>query len=447
MTRPWSVFVIVSLHLLCVAISLGVNRHVWLKSRKTPVLRQYMLLQAMFLIWMIAKVLKTLSPSVELRWAFVVLQYAGSSFPGIMLFQFAWTYFRNKTLPFWVTALIWMPFLGFFGLVATNPLHHLVYRTFTLQASSFGPVFRIHSYLTWGLMGLGIVLCIFAWFRDNRRRNRIVVLLFSAAIAVPLAFNALYVTNLYPVVFGGKALFDYTPICAMVSLLLFAIAVFHWSMFDYGIFSIKDIFSRIPHCVLLLDRKGQICDMSRDPFTGDVFEWEEPMGREGFQPFETRLAPLLVRCQTFMSESALSEDQELIQLGERTFHLTLSAYGTRNGPFDLCLAILTDAENEKSRREVMSTMRREMSALESRLNRMRQAQVEYKAFEKTNAFARERLNRFEKDLSGLADWFEKEGAAAPMPGRSWRVRMKEGRTLLSAATAEAGMKPMQEDVR
>ena len=439
MSKSWTVFVIVSIHMVSICLSLVINRHIWLKTRKTPQLKQYMLLQAIFLIWMVAKVMKTLSPTVELRWAFVVLQYVGSSFPGVMLFHFSWTFFYSRAMPVWLAFLTWTPFVAYFVLVVTNPFHHLVYTTFLLEYSLRGPASQLHSYATWLLMGVGLLLCLIAWFRDTRLRSRSAVLLLSGAITIPMVFNALYITNLYPLVFGSKAIFDYTPICAMVSLLLFAIAIFQGTMFEYGIFPVDRVYASMPPCILIVGGDGEIRDMNRDLFTGEGLKWEEQPDREALKRFIPTLTPLLKRIGVFLAESDGTKVQESFLLGDKEYRLTLLRPDGKKGSSELCLAILSDNQHGLNLLRSVSAARRELAVLEFRLQQVRKAHAESKVLTKTNEVACERLERFEQDLSALADWFGREVAAVRDAGHSTHNRMKEGKALLRNAAVKAGL--------
>lgn len=69
-------------HILSVIILIAINFTIYLKAKKTPLLYQYLTVVSTLLIWLVAKIFKTVSPNEAIRWFFIVLQFLGNCFIG-----------------------------------------------------------------------------------------------------------------------------------------------------------------------------------------------------------------------------------------------------------------------------------------------------------------------------------------------------------------------------
>ncbi len=436
--EPWSIFILVASHMTCILLSVAINRHIWIRSRRTPQLTLYLILQGMLLVWMAAKIGKALSPTVELRWAFVALQYAGSSFVGIMQFHFGWVCLHERPLPKSLAIPIWTPFLLFYGMVLTNPMHHLVYAEFTLTASRFGPVFHWHSFLTWGFLGLGIAMWTAAWFRYARARIRWVSVLFSLAILIPMAFNIIYVTGLYAVIFGVKPLFDYTPLLTFISLAFFAHAIFQWSLLDYGKVPLDEVLGRLPQTIVVADAGGRLLDLNRDPVTGSLLAREIYPVLETLQPYETSLQPVLERLRDLTGRTAPAGPEaeaaiwheDIVNLAGKPFRMRHTiAHADRNGIVS-CLAVLEPIQPELDVKARHLALQAEISAMERRLDVLRQRHEETGQLTGRNREETDRLKAIEQGLSVLSDWLDREVTIAT-PYALWPQHLADGRERLS----------------
>lgn len=227
----YEIFVIEFWHIASLLLSLGVNYYIYLKARKTPVLFAYLLTQVMLAIWMISKICKTVSPTIELRWVFIVTQYFGVSFLGSVLLLFAILYAKGKMPKLWQIVLWTLPALASFLIVATNPLHHLFYSSFTFYKDTFGPLFYVTMAVSYGYIVLSIIMLskgFVTMFGTLRTRAN----LFVAGIMLPLLVNVFYALGLFRSLFDYRPLFDYTPIATDISLFTFALAALRYRFVD-----------------------------------------------------------------------------------------------------------------------------------------------------------------------------------------------------------------------
>jgi signal transduction histidine kinase len=257
------IFLIEAWHFLALLVILGVNSWFFRNGKKSRLLYRYLLLQAVPLLWVISKILKTIAPTVTLRWVFIVTQYLAVCALGPLFFYFAWHYVFNRDLKLKFRIILGTPSLIFFLIAATNPLHHLFYATYTFYRDTFGPVFYLLSGYTYLLTLAGIVLFLLGMFRLRRTELRGEFLLVAAAV-IPLIINAVYTYRL----FGFRQKFDYTPLFMTLSLAFFGIAAFRSRFLGVLPSAWKRLLLELEDPLILTDRKNRVCRVTKiDPHT------------------------------------------------------------------------------------------------------------------------------------------------------------------------------------
>jgi signal transduction histidine kinase len=252
-------YYLIALHIVSIFFLVAVNFAIWLRAKKIPLLYTYMSVQLILLLWMSAKILKTVSPNAQIKFLFVVIQYIGVGFVGVLFFRFACLYAMgrlpgNRT----VGLLCIVPSFSLLALI-TNPYHLLFYSRFEFWGDSFGPVFYVHQAYNYALLCAGIALCSRYFFRQfGPKRTQAV--LFSAAILVPLAANVIYVFSWTEALFGFSPPCDITPISCNLSLAMFALAVFRYRFFDDVKIARRTALDALPDGILILGRDGRTAD-------------------------------------------------------------------------------------------------------------------------------------------------------------------------------------------
>lgn len=252
---------LILLHIFSIFILLSVNFSIWLKAKKIPLLYAYLAVQGILLLWMTSKIFKTVAPNAHLKFIFVVCQYAGVVFLGVVFYIFAFLYAKGK-LPTarTIVRMSILPLLLLLILV-TNPYHLLFYSHFDFWGDSFGPAFYIQQGYSYLLIGAGILLCA-GNFRKQFGERRIQSLLFSIAILIPLAANIIYVFGWFKPIFGFSPPCDITPITCNISLMLFALATFRYRFFDDIRIARRKALASVPEGILLTDAGMRIMDFN-----------------------------------------------------------------------------------------------------------------------------------------------------------------------------------------
>lgn len=233
----------------------------YMKASKTPSRKAFFMVQLAIGIWLVGKIFKTVSPNVDLRWAFIVMYYFGICMleAAFLEFGFAYKYgrqFRNKE-----RILVYALPVAQFILVATNPYHHLFYATYNFYRDTFGTLFYAHVLIEYIYIFTGIVLCSSKVRQQFKLKHPLYRLLIGVAVIGPIILNLLYISRVLGDFFdliGLKIIFDVTPIVFTWSLLLFVYATFKYAFLDISPVMKHEIINKLATPVCLIDDFGRI---------------------------------------------------------------------------------------------------------------------------------------------------------------------------------------------
>lgn len=249
----YDIYILEIWHIFSIVFSIVFLFSIFLNARKSPILYYYVALHLILLEWMICKVLKTIAPTVELKWFFIAAQYFAVCFLGSALLMFGYYYGKRRHLPLWTNILLNVPpFLFFIGII-TNESHHLFYSTYDFLGDTFGPLFYISTGVMYLYFTAGIYFCA-ACFRKQQGSKGTQAKLLTAGIMVPLLVNALYVFGLV------EPRFDLTPISCNISLLFFAYAIWRYHFLDVVNMGISLSLGSMQEGVLVTNSKGKIVE-------------------------------------------------------------------------------------------------------------------------------------------------------------------------------------------
>lgn len=252
------VYTIEIFHVIALIITFGFTFYFSLKAKKTPLFYSFLGVVGTLCIWMISKVLKTLSPNEHLRWFFIVTQYLGIQFSGFSVILFAQCIKHQKLPRFrWIFSLSLLPLIGFL-IVATNPLHHLFYSYYDLYQDSFGPLFYPIASLQYIYLFTGIYMLSRGFTRQRQFKNRkILARFFAILILISISGNIYYllvkltdVPFIFPFPF-----FDFTPITSIIALILFVIPAYKYRFLDILPLAYVEIFNHMPEGISFIHQK------------------------------------------------------------------------------------------------------------------------------------------------------------------------------------------------
>lgn len=246
--------IILLFHMPAVLLVFGFSVMMLLKSRRTPLLHAYLSAVSMLLIWMVSKICKTVSPTLPLRWFFVVIQYVGVQFLGVLLLRFSHLYSRGRPFSRKTQCLLFLPPALSFLAVATNPWHMAFYSYFDMYRDRFGPLFLPTQLMAYGYLVVSVLLLTRGFssqpgFHGKKRW----AWLTAGVILVPLLANLYYILfkllDGIPWIFPFPV-FDFTPIAGSLSLVLFMIPALRYRFFDIAPVTYRQWFEQMPDAVV-----------------------------------------------------------------------------------------------------------------------------------------------------------------------------------------------------
>jgi len=252
----YDIFILEIWHIFSIIAAVALACYIYLQARRSALVYHYLLLQGILLAWLVCKVLKTVAPTPELKWAFIVAQYLPVCFLGSAVLMFGYIYARGRPMPWRAVIPLNIPPALFFLVVATNERHHLFYSTYDFLGDTFGPLFYAHSAVTYLYLAVGLGFCATRFYRQQGPKNMQARLL-SIGIVIPLAVNALYIAG------AIEPRFDLTPVSCNASLALFAYAIYKYRFLDIVPLGIAASFNNLQEGVVVFDDSGRILDCNR----------------------------------------------------------------------------------------------------------------------------------------------------------------------------------------
>lgn len=211
--------------------SLYIALRIHQKASKSYLLTTYLITQGCLMGWTLAKVFKTVSPTLELRWFFIVVQFLAICALGISFLCFSYAYSKERILTMKQTVLISIPGILSLLIILTNPWHMMFYKTFDMFRDTFGPLFYVHQAIVYTYLIAGIFLCA-KDFTKRTTLSRMASIMVACAVLFPLFINLLYVFKVLKTVFHIRLPMDITPISCMLSYSLFYLAVLRYRFLD-----------------------------------------------------------------------------------------------------------------------------------------------------------------------------------------------------------------------
>jgi len=248
-------------HMITLSLLTVFTSYIYFRAKKTPLLYSYLSVVGMTSLWMIAKIFKTLSPNIELRWFFILVQYFAIDFLGVALILFGYIYRKNK-IPS-KKLLLSVSILPTFSFIAilTNPLHMRFYSYFDIYRDRFGSMFYLAQSVHYLYLILGILMLTQGFtkqpiFKGKKSFGN----LFSLLVLIPVFANLYYILfkmDIFEWIFPFP-IFDFSPIAASISLVLFTIPSLSYRFFDMSPISLAKLYDVVPEGIVFVDTKGQL---------------------------------------------------------------------------------------------------------------------------------------------------------------------------------------------
>ncbi len=241
----FEIYTIILFHWIAILLLFGFSAVLIIQGKKSQLKNAYIFVVGLISLWLIAKILKTVSPNIHMRWFFIVLQYFAVEFLGAAFLIFAMCY-KSGELPAYrmMVLLLIAPTIGFL-IVLTNPLHMMFYSYFDFYKDRFGPWFLPIQSVQYLYLLMGVVFLIIGYRQESRKAfvGRILAVLSLLAMLLNvyyIAFKMSVVKWIFPF-----PVFDITPLALTLALLLFMATAYRQRFLDISPISIRKTFSFI----------------------------------------------------------------------------------------------------------------------------------------------------------------------------------------------------------
>lgn len=232
----------------------------YMKANRNASLKAFFLVQFSMIIWLVGKVFKTVSPTEDIRWAFIVVYYFGICLLEVSFLDFAYIYNKGKPINRNLRIGIYLIGLIQFIVVLTNPYHYLFYSIYGFWGDDFGVLFYVHVVINYLFILIGMILCSEKFKEQLKDRSKLEKNIIAFAILAPLVFNFIYITRTLEALFDifEIQIFDITPIVYTWSILIFVYATFKYEFFDLTPIMKHEVTSKLDTPILIIDPVGDI---------------------------------------------------------------------------------------------------------------------------------------------------------------------------------------------
>lgn len=237
----------------------------YMKAKRTASLKAFFSVLAALALWLIGKILKTVSPTIELRWSSIVLYYFAICWLEVALLEFGFIYYKGNIMRPGKRILLYILPLIQFIIIATNPAHHLFYSRFTFTSDSFGPLFYLHVFIEYIYILGAILLCRYRLRKQLKFKSKGYKFVIFFAMIAPIVLNILYISRVLQDVFERlniKVIFDLTPIVFTWSALLFVYAAYKYEFFDMTPIMKHRIVQSLDKPICIVDTNADILFMN-----------------------------------------------------------------------------------------------------------------------------------------------------------------------------------------
>lgn len=246
---------IVSVHIIAICISIAALVTLYMKSNKTPAFKLFVWVEVSMISWMFFKILKTVAPTVEIRWFSIVAYYLAICLLEPVFLEFGYAYYHGHYLSNRKRFLIYIVAAIQFLVIVTNPSHHLFYKSFDFYSDYFGPLFYVHMIIEYTYILVGSIYCYKKVKEHLSHLQKKYRFLIASAILTPVIFNLIYISGSFRALihyYDLKVIFDITPIAFTISLLMFMYATFRYEFFNLSPIMQHEIVYELdtPICVL-----------------------------------------------------------------------------------------------------------------------------------------------------------------------------------------------------
>ncbi len=321
-------------------------RYAW-PRRDLPATPTFIVLICIAGVWSLLSTLQVLSGSFVAKVILADVRYlAITTLPVAWLFfTLAYSGRQHWLTPYRIAAFLALPALTV-GMVATNPMHHLMFEGTTIStqgpitsvARIYGPWFWIQTVYAYGMLALGALVILGEnLYGPKLYRKQAILMLTGVVVAVLM--NLFFLAA--PSRFGH---IDLTPVAFTISGVFFAWGLFRAALLDVMPVARAAIIESMPDAVIVLDTQHRVIDLN--PAAQQLFDSE---GSGAVGQLFSALTPALNLTWTKkeLLESHAEEIILSIENEQRHFEYRVSPMTQGHDQTGLVLIVLRDITDRK----------------------------------------------------------------------------------------------------
>ncbi|HCS21039.1 MAG TPA: hypothetical protein DIW47_10855 [Bacteroidetes bacterium] len=232
-----------------------------LKRKKIPGALHFSFLMFAISWWATCDAVQYWFDSHEIKVLCSQLSYIGIITAPIVWVSFIYTYSQIKlNIPVWFRYAVFAFCTLFLLFVFTNSYHHLVYRSWEMEANDFalsyhyGPLFWMWVAVSYFCLLAGTIRLIITAIRSVTLLRANMILIIVGAL-FPWFGNITYITGMNPI----KG-FDPTPVGFTITGVIGMIVIFRKKLFNYVPLAYQSLFLNLNDAALVLDWNGEIIE-------------------------------------------------------------------------------------------------------------------------------------------------------------------------------------------
>lgn len=242
-------------HIIAIIIAIIFFMIFYMKAKKDATLKAFLVMQISIILWMIFKIFKTVSPTEDIRWWFILGYYLCTCIFEVAFLEFSYSNYYGKRIKKNIRYLLYAIAFFQFLWIFTNPRHFLFYSTYDMWGDSFGILFYFHTLIEYTFILVGFIYGCKKFKLYFSKKNKWYKLLIASTIILPLILNFLYITKvIHRFIFslGVDIIFDITPIVFVFSTLVFVYATFNHDFIELSPLLKYEVVHRLdtPVCVI-----------------------------------------------------------------------------------------------------------------------------------------------------------------------------------------------------
>lgn len=382
---------------ISVVLSLSMVIYFLIKGKKSSLLYSYILCQVIIFTWSVGQILVLTSSSVTAKWNAVLLEYAAICFIAFawLMFCLLYTYCRLLAKKRLIYFLFLPPAISYI-LILTNNFHHLFFSSFTHTQTVLGPLFWLHTIISYVYVLTGTAILIrYSISHMGYARKQSILLIF--AVSIPLVANMIYLVSIR---FGLNLIdheVDITPVSFAFSLLLFAVAAFKYRFLNIVPIALRKIVQNLNESILVVDSVNKI-DSFNKSFVYTFAGSDQIKIYDNINKFIKILKDnIIVSPETETLIRSIKYESKVNVIGELTllypkrkcFNVSIQPIFGNNGEFLGRIILFSDITEYKKLLDEVNEKNSELSALNDQLSEYAQTVEELAITKERNRFARD----------------------------------------------------------